>query len=87
MDSPAILTVLFAAQKFRTKPSDILHITDGYEAYCFDEVCCYMITQLEEGKRPFFGREYNSAAGAVYSGNSQTVSILRNLGAEVKHID
>lgn len=76
--SPAILTVIFSSQRFRCRPSDILRIADGFEAYCFDEACCWIISQLDEGKRPFFGRE---------TANSRTVGILTNLGAEVKHYD
>lgn len=71
------------ARRFRSRPSEILHIEDGYEAYCFDEACCWMLGQLEEGKRPFFGRTGGTKQG---SGNAETVSLLKQLGAEVKGI-
>ena len=64
----------------------MLRIDDGYTAYCFDEVCCWMLSQIEEGRRPFFGRE-NTGSGAAASVNSRTVEILRQLGAEVKGYD
>ena len=86
MDSPAILTVIAIAQKFRSKPSDILQMTDGYASYCFDEACCWILSQLEEGKRPFFGNKSFPGERAAY-GNSQTIDMLRKLGAEVKTID
>ncbi len=68
------------AQRFQCRPSGILRITDDYAAFCFDEVCCWIIAQMEDGKRPFFGRGRNC-------GNARTLDILRNLGAEVKCID
>ena len=71
------------ARRFRSRPSEILQIEDGYEAYCFDEACCWMLGQLEEGKRPFFGRTGGTKQG---SGNAETVSLLKQLGAEVKGI-
>lgn len=42
-----------------------------------------MLGQLEEGKRPFFGRAGSMKQG---SGNAETVSLLQQLGAEVKGI-
>ena len=78
--------MIFAARRFRSKPSDILHIDDGFVAYCFDEACCFIISQLEEGKRPFFMREL-SGESAGYSVNSQTIELLKKLGAEVKGFD
>lgn len=57
---------------------------DGFAAYCFDEACCWIMAQLDEGKRPFFGR--GDKIGAA-SANSQTIDLLRQLGAEVKHFD
>lgn len=86
MDSPQVLTVIYAAQRFRTKPSDILRIDDGYAAYCFDEACCFIISQLEDGKRPFFTRRQQEGH-SQHSGNARTIDILKKLGAEVKGID
>ena len=80
MDSPAIMSVIFAAQRFRTKPSDMLRISDGFVAYCFDEACCFIISQMEEGKRPFFRRSRDT-------GNARTIDLLKILGAEVKYFD
>ena len=79
------MPVLLTAQRFRGRPSEILGIDDCFTAYCFDEACCFILSQLEEGKRPFFRRESAGSGGA--SGNSQTIALLRNLGAEVKNYD
>lgn len=82
------MTVIFMARRFRSRPSDILQIADGYVAYCFDEACCWIISQLDEGKRPFFGK---TAAKQRQNGgidspsvNMQTVEMMKKLGAEVK---
>ena len=62
----------------------MIQIDDGFAAYCFDEACCYILSQLDEGKRPFFGRgDKNGAA----SGNADTIAMMKKLGAEVKGID
>ena len=70
----------------RITPSDILRIDDGYAAYCFDEACCFIISQLEDGKRPFFTRRQQEGH-SQHSGNARTIDILKKLGAEVKGID
>lgn len=81
------MTVILLARRFRSKPSEVLHIDDGYTAFCFDEACCFILSQLDEGKRPFFGRSEN---GAKTSGNDspsvnmQTIEMMKKLGAEVK---
>ena len=81
------MTVIFMAWRFRSRPSDILRIDDGYEAYCFDEACYWIISQLDEGKRPFFGRPESGAktsGNASPSVNMQTVEMMKKLGAEVR---
>ena len=76
------------ARRFRSRPSEVLRMDDGFAAYCFDEACCFILSQLDEGKRPFFG---HSSAGngrnIQKSVNSQTVEIMKNLGAEVIAFD
>ena len=59
----------------------MLEIDDGFAAYCFDEVCCWIISQLEEGKRPFFSR---NADGGAASGNAATIEMMKKFGAEVR---
>ena len=84
------MTVLTAAQRFHIRPSEMLRLRDDYDAYCFDEACCYMLGQLEEGKRPFFQRasvgDSDGCGGTNHNGNSATVALLQQLGAEVKQI-
>ncbi len=66
----------------------MIQIDDGFAAYCFDEACCYILSQLDEGKRPFFGK---TAAKQRQNGgidspsvNMQTIEMMKKLGAEVK---
>lgn len=40
--------------KFNRLPSEIARIHDEYEAFCFDEACFYIISQLEKDKKPNF---------------------------------
>ena len=65
----------------------MIQIDDGFAAYCFDEACCYILSQLDEGKRPFFGRTENGTkSGGADSGNAQTIEMMKKLGAEVRAI-
>ena len=68
----------------------MIQIDDGFAAYCFDEACCYILSQLDEGKRPFFGK---TAAKQRQNGgidspsvNMQTIEMMKKLGAEVRAI-
>lgn len=38
--------------RFHKLPSEIARIYDEYEAFCFDEACDYIISQLEDNKNP-----------------------------------
>ena len=58
-----------------------MRLEDDYVAYCLDEACVYILSCLEEGKRPFFRTEEN---GRVRGGNAATVDMLKKLGAEVR---
>ncbi len=34
------------------RPSDLMSIEDDYLAFCFDEACAFIITEMEKGKKP-----------------------------------
>lgn len=34
------------------RPSEIMDIEDAYTAFCFDEACAFIISQLRDGKKP-----------------------------------
>jgi hypothetical protein len=44
------------SKQFKQRPSQIINITNDYEAFCFDEACAYIISELskENPKEPNF---------------------------------
>ena len=36
------------------RPSDLMGIEDSYTAFCFDEACAFIVSQLKDGKEPKF---------------------------------
>lgn len=48
------MRVINQAQKFNKLPSEIARIEDEYTAFCFDEACMYILTQLENEKKPIW---------------------------------
>ena len=56
---------------YKERPSTIIGITDEYTAYCFDEVCTYLIKRIENGDEPNFGvfnenRKHYSSFSEMY---------------------
>ena len=43
-----MLTLLMTVKRFQCRPSDTMGISDSYTAWCFDEVCLYLISKIEE---------------------------------------
>lgn len=52
--------MLGSANIYKVRPSSLLDIADPYTAFCFDEACAFIITQLEQGNEPRFKKEYKS---------------------------
>lgn len=52
--SKQILRVISQANRFKKLPSEIAFITDEYVAFCFNEACDYIISQLEQEKKPIW---------------------------------
>ena len=50
MRSKAIGPILRMAELYQKRPSEFLHLTDGYTAYCFDEACSYILLMERNGK-------------------------------------
>ena len=42
------------SKRFKIRPSQVLNLTNDYEAFCFDEACSFIMDQLEEKKEPNF---------------------------------
>ena len=52
--SKEILNVLGLANVYKVRPSTFFDIEDDYTAYCFDEVCAYIVDRIEKGEEPQF---------------------------------
>ena len=48
------MPILNQSRRFKKLPSEILRIEDEYTSYCFDEACEYILSQLDEEKKPIF---------------------------------
>ena len=48
------MSLIQMSQEFNERPSSLLGIEDEYTAYCLDEACAYIISNLREGKKPKF---------------------------------
>ena len=46
----------------QTRPSELLEIEDAYTAFCFDEACAYIISELQDKKEPIIqkGKDKNN---------------------------
>jgi hypothetical protein len=57
------------ANIYKTRPSEILKIEEEFVAYCFDEVCAFIIAKKESGESPKFIKEVKkSSFSEFYSG-------------------
>ena len=48
---------------FRTRPSQMLNLEDEYTAYCFDEACAYIYSQIKDGKKGIFEEDKKENKG------------------------
>jgi len=48
------------SKQYRRRPSEFFPELDEYTAYCLDEACAYIISQLEDGKELVFHTHYSS---------------------------
>lgn len=51
------------------RPSDLMGIDDSYTAFCFDEACSYIVSQLKEGNEPIFKEGKDSNGNAKHYNN------------------
>ena len=65
MCSRKVIPILNQSRRFKKLPSEILRIKDEYTSYCFDEACEYILSQLDEEKKPTFleDRKINKEKG------------------------
>ena len=50
------MSVLAISKQYKERPASIIGITNDYEAFCFDECCTYILSELnkENAKEPRF---------------------------------
>ena len=46
----------------QTRPSELIGIEDAYTAFCFDEACAFIISELQDKKEPIIqtGKDKNN---------------------------
>ena len=78
MKSPEILSVISISNNYNVRPSTILNIEDPYEAYCFDEACMYIVSNIKDGKTPIYANKTNGTTT-----QQNTVNEMIRLGGEL----
>ncbi|MGY0372473.1 hypothetical protein [Clostridium sp. JNZ J1-5] len=50
------MSVIAISKQYKKRPSEIIGITNDYEAYCFDEACTYILSEMskEDAREPRF---------------------------------
>ncbi|HBZ6635219.1 hypothetical protein FDB55_13200 [Clostridium botulinum] len=50
------MTILAMAKQFNQRPSQVINLTNDYEAFCFDEACVYIMSEMnkEDAQEPRF---------------------------------
>ena len=48
------MSVIAISKQYKQRPSEIIGLTNNYEAFCFDEACVYIINEIskEDAKEP-----------------------------------
>ncbi|WP_111921125.1 hypothetical protein [Clostridium cochlearium] len=46
------MTVLTISKQYKQRPSEIIGLTNDYEAFCFDEACIYIMNKMQEEDSP-----------------------------------
>ena len=48
------------------RPSDLMGIDDSYTAFCFDEACAFIVSQLKDNKKPKFKKNSDGSNRKVH---------------------
>lgn len=55
MNSEGVLNLIGTASAFGCRPSDLFNgELDGYDAYCLDEACAFILSKMKGGETPVF---------------------------------
>jgi hypothetical protein len=50
------------SKMYGKRVSEILGVTEEYDAYCLDEAVAYIILKMEQGEQPRYETKFTSAA-------------------------
>lgn len=50
MSSPQIIDIICMSEQYKKRPSEIVFINEEYAAYCFDQVCLYLLNYCTDTK-------------------------------------
>lgn len=45
------------SKRYNQLPSEIMHITDDYIAFCFDEACSEILARMDSGEVPMWNED------------------------------
>ena len=64
------MNIIAIAKRFSQLPSSVINVEDEYTAFCFNEACMLIMSEIESGKEPIWiedrtkenekPKEYNS---------------------------
>lgn len=55
-----LIQLINMSDRFRCRPSELLHVEEGYAAWCLDEACLYVQMRIDDGEEPVFKKQYTS---------------------------
>ena len=58
-----MIRIAAISRQFGTLPSKIMGISDCYEAFCFNEACLYIISELSQGREICEGGQEEELVG------------------------
>ena len=68
------------SKMYGKRPSEILGVTEEYDAYCLDEAVAYIILKMENGEQP----KYKKSATAKKSQRASCSSFSEMYGGQTR---
>jgi hypothetical protein len=63
---------------YNKRPSEIMNIDDDYTAYCFDEACAFITTEIERGEIPTYPEDKEKDKPKEYTCPSEMYRAIEN---------
>lgn len=60
VSSKDIRGFLALVQRYKRLPSELMHLSDPYTSYCFDEACAFIMSKLDAGEEMVHKVHYSS---------------------------